>query len=158
MNDSDLKTIDEYKYYYSGQYFHECINDTNNNLLCVYSYKNITEVLKFCFVQDLCVYCNNDTGYYPFYNRTLFNGDTFPNCYKELEGYFLDIDNAYKPCFNTCKSCTKEGNETNNNCRECKDGYRFLNDSQNDDVNNCYLECGENYYYFDSSNKYHCLI
>jgi len=120
------------------------------------SYKNITDVLKICFMQDLCVYCNNDTGYYPFYNLTLFNGDTFTDCYKELEGYFLDNDNAYKPCFNTCKTCSKEGNETNNNCIECIDNYILLNDSSNDVLNNCYIECGENYYYFDSLNKYHC--
>ena len=31
-----------------------------------------------------------------------------------------------------------------------------MNDSQNYSLNNCYIECGENYYYFNSSNKYHC--
>jgi len=156
LNDSDLKTIDKCYYNYSGKYFSKCIND-NNDLKCWDSYnQNIIEELKFCFVQDLCVYCKNDTGYYPFYNQTLFNDNTFTDCYKDLEGYFLDYDNAYKPCFNTCKTCSKDGNETNNNCIECEDNYVLLNDSSNDVLNNCYIECGENYYYFDSLNKYHC--
>jgi len=80
---------------------------------------------------------------------------TFTDCYKELEGYFLDYDNAHKPCFNICKSCLNKGNETNNNCTECKDNYIFLNDSQNN-KNNCYEKCEENYYYFDSFNQYQC--
>ena len=101
MNDSDLNTIDKCCYNYSGKCFSECINDANNDLKCWESfYQNIIEYLKFCFGQNLCVYCKNNTGYYPFYNQSLFNGDTLTDCYKELEGYFLDYDNAYKPCFN----------------------------------------------------------
>ena len=157
LNDSVLKTIDKCNYNYSGKCFSECINDINNNKLeCKYlldksSIKNLT----FCFVKDLCNYCYNSTGYYPFYNQTILNSDTFTDCYKELEGYFLDYDNAYKPCFNICKSCLNKGNETNNNCTECKDNYIFLNDSQNNE-NNCYEKCEENYYYFDSFNQYQC--
>ena len=157
LNDSVLKTIDKCNYNYSGKCFSECINDTNNNkLVCNYlldqsSIKNLT----FCFMKDLCNYCYNGTGYYPFYNQTILNSDTFTDCYKELEGYFLDYDNAYKPCFNTCKTCSNKGNETINNCIECKDNYQLLKDSKNN-VNNCYEECDENYYYFDSLNKYKC--
>jgi len=157
LNDSDLKTIDKCNYYYSGKCFSDCYNDTNNNkLVCTDLFEpNFKEYLTFCFMQDLCIYCYNDTGYYPFYNKSLLNSETFTECYKELDGYFLDYDYAYKPCFNTCKSCLNEGNETNNNCTKCKDNYAFLNDSQNN-VINCYEECKENYYYFDSSNKYQC--
>ena len=156
LNDSYLKTIDKCNYYYSGKCFSECINDTNNNFNCKDLLdQNKIENLTFCFIKDLCIYCQNATGYYPFYNQSILNKDIFTDCYKELEGYFLDNDKAYKPCFNTCKNCSNEGNVTNNNCLECKDNYRFLNDSQNDD-NNCYEECNENYYYFDSLNKYHC--
>jgi len=157
LNDSDLKTIDKCNYYYSGKCFSECINDTNNNFKCKDLLdQNKIENLTFCFIKDLCIYCQNITGYYPFYNQSILNRDTFTDCYKELEGYFLDNDKAYKPCFNTCISCLIKGNEINNNCSECKDKYRFLNDSQTDD-NNCYEECNENYYYFDSLNKYHCI-
>jgi len=156
LNDSYLKIIDKCNYYYSGKCFSECINDTNNNFKCKDLLdQNKIENLTFCFIKDLCIYCQNATGYYPFYNQSILNKDIFTDCYKELEGYFLDNDIVYKPCFNTCKNCSNEGNETNNNCLECKDKYRFLNDSQTDD-NNCYEECNENYYYFDSLNKYHC--
>ena len=153
LNDSYLKTIDKCNYYYSGKCFSECINDTNNNKLVCTDLFELYEI--FCFMQDLCIYCYNGTGYYPFYNQTILNNNTFTECYKELEGYFLDYDNVNKPCFNTCKSCSNEGNETNNNCIKCKDNYRFLNDSQTN-VNNCYEKCDENYYYFDSLNKYQC--
>ena len=68
-------------------------------------------------------------------------------------GYFLDLnDNIYKRCFDNCNFCYGEGNETNNNCLECKSNYRFLNESKND--KNCYLKC--DYYYFDEENIYHC--
>jgi hypothetical protein len=156
LNDSYLKTIDKCNYNYSGKCFWECINDTNNKYKCkeLLGQNNI-EYLTLCFKKDLCIYCYNGTGHYPFYNQSILNSDTFTDCYKELEGYFLDNDKAYKPCFNTCKTCLKEGNETNNNCLECKDNYRFLNDTKSN-VNNCYETCDENYYYFDSFNKYQC--
>ena len=157
LNDSELKTIDKCSYNYSGNCFSECINDTNNNKLeCKYLLdKSNTKNLTFCFMKDLCNYCYNGTGYYPFYNQTILNNDTFTDCYKELEGYFLDYDKSYKPCFNTYESCLNEGNETNNNCTKCKDNYIFLYDPKNNIIN-CYEDCEENYYYFDSSNKYHC--
>jgi len=157
LNNSNLKTIDKCNYNYSGNCFSECINDTNDNLICKGLYdENCIEYLIYSVIPDLCIYCYNGNGYYPAYNQYMLNSDTFINCNKELEGYFLDNDYAYKPCFNSCKTCLKEGNETNNNCKECKENYRILNDSQNNDLNNCYMECGENYYYFDSLNIYRC--
>ena len=77
------------------------------------------------------------------------------NCkYGKPLGYYLDTDdNYYKQCFENCKTCYGEGDEGNNNCIDCKTGFRFLND----DVNgkNCYKDCQYNYY-FDGTNNYHC--
>ena len=74
------------------------------------------------------------------------------------ENYYLDNnDNIYKKCFNTCKKCNKFGNELNNNCQECIDDYKFINDSLAI-PNNCYSICPFSYYYFDDNNKYHCVI
>ena len=71
-------------------------------------------------------------------------------------GFYLDInDGIYKKCYDSCKFCYGEGNETNNNCTECKSNFTFLNLTINDNDNNCYEKC-EYYYYFDESNKYHC--
>ena len=69
------------------------------------------------------------------------------------KGYYLDFtDEIYKKCFNTCKYCHEEGDETNNNCIECEPDLIFLNDIE--DNTNCYPKC-ENYYYFNESNKMH---
>ena len=60
------------------------------------------------------------------------------------EGYYFDLEeNIYKECYKTCKYCYGEGNETNDNCSECKPNYIFLNLSN--DIN-CYNKC-EHYYY-----------
>jgi surface protein len=63
LNDSYLKTIDKCNYYYSGKCFSECINDTNNNLICKDLFEqNCTEYLINKDMQDLCIYCYNGTG------------------------------------------------------------------------------------------------
>ena len=56
--------------------------------------------------------------------------------------------------FNLCKRCNQTGDETNNNCQECIDNYKFLNDTSAT-PNNCYEQCDE-YYYFNETNKYVC--
>ena len=73
------------------------------------------------------------------------NIGNFINCYNEsIDGYYLDISNKmYKPCYYTCKTCDKNGNDYNHNCLECKPEYG-LNISFNDSYN-CYAECN-NYY------------
>ena len=69
-------------------------------------------------------------------------------------GYYFDSnEQIYLRCYDSCKFCYGEGNETNNNCIECKDNFRFLNNTLN--ITNCYENC-EYFYYFDKSNKYHC--
>ena len=70
------------------------------------------------------------------------------------DNYYFDIQKGvYKECYKTCKKCNNEGNETNNNCLECKDGFKFTNDSLLN--NNCYEICNH-YYYFDEFNIYKC--
>ena len=69
-------------------------------------------------------------------------------------GYYYDTtDKIYKKCYEKCNYCNGEGTETNNNCIECKDNLRLLNDTFN--ITNCYAIC-EHYYYFDNSNDFHC--
>ena len=84
------------------------------------------------------------------------NKDDRKECYdKTPQGYYLDkADKMYKKCFNNCKYCYGEGNETINNCKECINNYTFFNGAKY--INNCYLSC-EYFYYFDESNEYHCV-
>ena len=94
---------------------------------------------------NLCISCNDD--YYQKIDDIL-SENSFIQCYKDPEGYYLDND-FYKPCYLSCNKCLGFGAENDNNCTECKSGYIFENEG------NCYEICPF-YYYFDSSNKYHC--
>ena len=61
----------------------------------------------------------------------------------------MDIDNSIlKPCYSKCKKCNELGNIIDNKCTECYSNFTLNN-------TNCYEIC-EYYYYFDSSNIYHC--
>ena len=115
-----------------------------NNISCYFcNYESIQN--------NQCVSCNFEDGYYPKSND---NNNIYPffNCYKNLEGYYLN-NQTYEPCFSTCKYCSGFGNEINNKCIECISTHEFKNDFEND--NNCYQKCKYNYYY-DSNNTYQC--
>ena len=72
------------------------------------------------------------------------------------QGYYLDInEKKYKKCYENCKSCYGEGNETYNNCDECKDNFTFYYNTKN--IGNCYPICN-NYYYFNELNNFICTI
>ena len=107
-----------------------------------YEYKNI------CYHE-----CPKDT-YSLFYDEK-YNINNSKECFEQIsQGYYLDKNEKnYKKCYKFCKSCYGEGNETYNNCIECKDNFTFHNNS--DDIKNCYPICN-NYYYFDKLNIYHC--
>ena len=133
----------------------ECINgifideDSIKKCKCIYDKK-----CKLCNdeskIKNLCLSCNMEDGYYPKSDDN--NIDSFINCYKNPEGYFLN-NQVYEPCFSSCKYCLKLGNETDNKCTECKSTYEIKNDFEYD--KNCYKKCPFNYYY-DSENKYQC--
>jgi len=97
--------------------------------------------------------CPKDT-YALFCDINECDGD-IKKCFDETpEGYYLDTKNeTYKKCFKNCKFCHGEGNETINNCQECKSNFTFLNEIKF--KTNCYENC-EHYYYFDDSNNYNC--
>ena len=67
-------------------------------------------------------------------------------------GYYFDSSN-YKKCFESCKDCNIQGTKFNNNCIDCKEGYNFLDESN--DSKNCYKKC-DHYYYFDENFNYFC--
>ena len=79
-------------------------------------------------IYDLCITCNSEEGYYPveIEDNTLFHG--FTECYnndtKPINFYFDNSDQKYKPCYETCLTCDKSGNEINNNCLTCATNFR----------------------------------
>ena len=136
-------------------------SQTNLNCSDICFEKNIKINLK----ENRCLYsCNESESKYEYKNycyevcpNTTFisNNNEYLCSDKTFEdNYYFDIQKGvYKECYKTCKKCNNEGNETNNNCLECKDGFKFTNDSLLN--NNCYEICNH-YYYFDEFNIYKC--
>ena len=128
-----------------------CINgffiDNIHNLTCKCT-NNIECLL--CNDNNLCKNCNNEKGYYQKNEEEVI--DDYVKCYKDPEGYYL-LHDKYYPCYSTCQNCREQGNSYNNKCTECKEGYEFRYDFEND--TNCYNIC-EYYYYFDENKNYYC--
>ena len=161
--------------FFLGTYsqIHFCIKDQQTiNLLKNINSNMIYNCSDICFEQNIKIdsvsincfkSCNESSNRYEYnnfcYSQCPYDTySTIDNKYlclsKKPNKYYFDlIDYIYKECYETCQNCDKKGNETNNNCIECKEGYIFLNDSLN--IENCYEIC-QYYYYFDNSNKYHC--
>ena len=87
--------------------------------------------------KNLCISCNNNSGYYPMFNDTP-NENPFINCYKEPFGYYL-LNNVYV----VDKRCDKF------------EEVNFNSNSSNHNLNLSYFSCPL-YYYCDSSNNYFC--
>ena len=101
---------------------------------------------------NLCISCNTEKNYYPFYNDYKIN-NSFIECYnKTPEGaFFNSIENIYQSCYKGCKNCIWSGDIYNNNCSECNSDYELKK-------NNCLKKCNY-YYYFDKiKNEYICTM
>ena len=101
--------------------------------------------------KNLCTECN--VNYYPKENYSLNIGE-YINCYRESEGYYLDID-LYKKCYYTCKTCNREGNNLIHNCSKCNQNFPFGMKKNN--YLNCYENCSY-YYYIDNENNFICTL
>jgi hypothetical protein len=82
----------------------------------------------------LCAYTlDNATGEYTYQAHFYSQEIDKANCYYANEQpagtYLKEENNTYTNCFPRCASCSKGGNDTNNNCDSCK----------LDDENNTYL-------------------
>jgi len=104
----------------------------------------------------LCLSCNEEKGYKKVnYTLVLTN---FLDCIKPSNPsvkkyYYNETLQIYRPCYKTCKSCSKGGNAEANYCLECETDYMFR--PGNNPFNNCvaYSE----YYYISSYNQYKSL-
>ena len=67
----------------------------------------------------------------------------------------VDSDVVNNECYESCQYCTSTGTKEENNCKECKQGYKFLDDTESI-KNNCYQICPI-YYYFDENSQYNCI-
>ena len=96
----------------------------------------------------LCLECNNVKNYYKAQSPT--NDEIFVECYNNEtvpSNFFLDetdINNKiYKPCYETCESCERFGDENNHNCKAC--AIRHIPSPKN--PTDCVALCTYFYYY-----------
>ena len=68
----------------------------------------------------------------------------------------------FKPCYQTCKTCSAGGTRSINNCKVCRDGY-IMHPNNITNAYNCIFNCltldNNNYYYLDEDNndEYICV-
>ena len=88
----------------------------------------------------------------------------YPN-QQNLQYHFLYVNSNlnekyYKPCYETCETCSTSGNKQNNNCISCRAGY-IKHPNTNIYPNNCVFDCLSinNYFYLDEDNndEYTCV-
>ena len=148
----------QYKYEYNGKCYESCLNgllyDDNNvkTNKCKCELDKCLLCPKVALNKRLCTKCNIN---YHIIDNDSKNLGEYINCYNQLEeGYYLDIiNNVYKKCYHTCKTCNFEGNNKNHYCLECNENY--LTSIKINNYLNCYENCYF-YYYFDNENNFHC--
>ena len=68
----------------------------------------------------------------------------------------------FRPCYQTCQTCSAYGTKRNNNCIQCREGFIFHPNSITN-AHNCIFDCltldSNNYYYLDENNndEYICV-
>ena len=133
LNDTNCYEKCGYYYYLDENNNYNC----TENIICPEEYNKLIED------KDKCInyYKNDDKYKYNFDNKCYKqcpNGtylyDEENICYNiTQEGYYYDsMKYILKNCYNTCKYCYGKGNETNNNCKECKSNFILSNNT------NCY--------------------
>ena len=123
----------------------KCSQSCNEFINYFYKYDNK------CYNECFCESCKEN--YYPKDKEEKYK-DLYFNCYNEPEGYYLDSDNIFKLCYDSCKTCRKEGNYKKHNCLTCKDDFPFGIIYEDKELN-CYGNCTY-YYFFDNEENYHC--
>ena len=150
------KNITSYNFEYNGKCYQSCLNGnlTDNDILkCKCELEKCLLCPSASLSKELCTKCNEEKNYFPKENDSSNLGE-YINCYNELEGYYLDkVDNIYRKCYFSCKTCKQGGNNEIHNCLMCIQNYSAY--AGYSGYVNCYENC-ENYYYFDSNNNYHC--
>ena len=141
---------DSNKYLDNGKCVSSCpygyYTDNANNICC--PLEKCSQCSKESLSKNACTSCFD--GYYPIYNNSQEN-DYF-DCYKELNGYYLDKNDTqfyFKECYSSCQNCEIGGNSKYHNCKECKSDYEF--EIEFNSYKNCYKKCDK-----DKENQLNC--
>ena len=96
-------------------------------------------------LKNLCIDCNKIEGYYPLniQNELEVYIDCYTNETKPDKFYFNEVSEQFEPCYKSCESCIRKGDDNNNNCIKCEEGYE-----KNEITNNCEIKCDKYHYYY----------
>ena len=121
-----------------------------NLMLCT---ENKNDILINLLGEKIIMFCDdNHKDKYNCYmkNSSLYNSYICDICQNNFTFNFSEFNNSYsyincfkpKPvvCYNSCKICEIEGNETNNNCVECKEEFIYEFNITNPKYKNCYID------------------
>ena len=83
-------------------------------------------------IESTCA-CQEDYAYYKSTNlcwpeEKLINGPYYIEAIDDITEIPI-----YNDCYSSCKKCSESGNEKNNNCLECKEGFAYVDE----DTSNC---------------------
>ena len=150
-----------YSYYPMENDYTKCINeDVKNNYYSHYYlytsdrfsiYKECNESCLTCTGNPkTCINCA--VGYKPLYpysdTKRCFNDSTKSSMFYESN---IDGVDVYNICYKNCDTCTKGGDDTDNNCTTCTTGYI----ENPDKVGQCEIKCEEGeYFYIETLNNY----
>lgn len=98
-------------------------------------------------LRDNCIACSNNYYYSSDNNSNCYNDSTKP-----IGTYFSNDTNKYERCYETCATCTKEGNPLTHNCDSCITS-RIPNPIKK---NNCIVKCSANYWYLSDDLVFTC--
>ena len=107
-----------------------------NDIILLKDNSTNTEVIK----------CNKNFGLYPL----IYNQQSDNKCYNKSEMnngiYFDENDEVFKPCYESCKKCDREGNSETHNCLECEPDY-MPRPGSNSILFNCVTNCTYSFYF-----------
>ena len=98
-------------------------------------------------MKNMCLICNISNGFYPLiypgYDQKYYECLNRSMKYERI--YFNETEEAFKPCYETCRECDMEGNSENHNCKECE--FNLIERTNlNSLVKNCVTNCTYSYY------------
>ena len=87
----------------------------------------------YCYMKNYSIYnnymCDICQNNFTFIYNESYNNYSYINCFEPKIVLY----------YNSCKTCEIEGNETNNNCIECKDDFIYEFNITNSKYKNCYM-------------------
>ena len=101
------------------------------------------EIKYYCYMKNSALYnkytCDICQNNFLFKNDEININNSYINCFipKEII-YSSEVLHNFISCYNSCKLCEIEGNETYNNCIECKDDFTYEFNITNSKYKNCY--------------------